>query len=291
MRSEPAWQKLASPPGEELRGLGQHEGELVALTSSGLFARRGEAWEAVVEVVATTLPCGRVVTAAPPPAGRGGDLTKLTAWATAPDGRRWVGIREDGLTFYKTPGEHGLDMLQPAHVVAQRIEVDGVVVRDGLAALDFAFDDRGRVWVATPMSLEVLDGETWRTALRHVTSQVAIAGDGTIVVGGPTAGFCSRDGVTFTKLPGRATEEGGWGSLDLPAEDVRQLERGPDGAIYARIDDGVLWWTGERWASRNLGLAMVPRVGSRDVRARSLAIVGDRLYVAAASLGVLSRRA
>src|SRR4051812_37132477 len=110
------WQKLASPPGERVRGLGQRDGELAALTTSGLFVRRGDAWVMAPELTASVLPCGRVVMAPPPPPGRDGDTVKLTAWATAPDGRRWVGIREDGLRFYKTHAEHGMDMMQPAHV-------------------------------------------------------------------------------------------------------------------------------------------------------------------------------
>ncbi|MBZ0232140.1 MAG: hypothetical protein K8M05_07280, partial [Deltaproteobacteria bacterium] len=147
----------------------------------------------------------------------------------------------------------------------------------------------GRLWVATTASLEVLEGGAWRTALPRATSQVAHAADGTVVVGAPTAGFRSADGITFRNLPARATEQGDWGALDLDAENVQQLERAPDGALWGRIPDGILAWTGERWASHNLGLAVVPRKGSRHLRTISLALVADALYVAT-SIGVFASR-
>jgi hypothetical protein len=293
-----AWHEVARPPGEP-RGLGTLDGELVALTSDGLFVRDAKAWKALdaARVGVSLLPCGRLVVrrdvapAAPPdvPDARSGDVAELVAFAVAPDGAVWTGIRQSGVRFYAAPGPQGMDLMHPAYPVSEQLLRDGVVVRDRLAARDLAFDAGGRVWVAATNSLEVLDGGTWRTAITRGANQVAIADDGTIVVGTPTAGYRSIDGgATFAPLPGRATEQGDWGSLDLDAENVRQIERAPDGTMWGRIDGGVLAWTGDRWASRNLGLTMIPRHGSRHLRVVSLAVAGGALH-AATSAGVFRR--
>jgi hypothetical protein len=282
--TEASWREVAQPPGET-RGLGVHDGALAAFTSDGLFVLEGGAWRPLDagDRGASVLPSGRLVM-------RSVSGSELTAYAIGPDGAVWRGVRTSELRFYATPGPGGMNMMQPAYPVTERLERDGVVVRDGLAARDIAFDAEGRVWVAATSCLEVLDGGAWRTALPRATSQIAIAADDTIVVGTPTTGFRSSDGRTFKNLPGRATEKGTWGSLDLDAENVQQIVRAPDGTPWARIADGVLAWTGDRWASRNLGLTVIPRKGSRHLRTISLAIVGDVLHVAT-SAGVFTRRA
>jgi len=215
-------------------------------------------------------------------------VVELTAPAIGPDGTAWSGVRTSGLSFYDAPGPGGLNVMHPAYPVMEHLERDGAVARKRLAVRDLAFDARGRLWVATSEGLEVLEDGAWRKPLSQATTQVAIAADGSIVVGAPTAGFRSTDGVTFRSLPTHATEQGSWGSLELDAKNVQQIERAPDGALWARLGGGVLTWTGDRWASRNLGLTVILGHGSRSLRTSSLAVTRDDVYVAT-SAGVFHR--
>lgn len=301
MATAPSWRELVPAPAE-VRGLGTHDGALAALTGAGLFTMTGGAWSPLdaTGLGASVLPCGRLVigrvvtptptpTPAPGPPPRGGEVVELTALAIAPDGAVWTGERTRGLSFYAAPGSGGMDVMHPAYPVTERLARDGAVVRKRLAVRDLAFDARGRLWVATSDRVEVLEDGAWRVALARGASQVAMAADGTIVVvASATAGSCSADGVTFRNVSGRATEAGEWGSVTLDVAGVQQLERAPDGALWARMPAAVLVWTGDRWASRSVGLSVIPGHGTRALRTTSLAVTRDAVYVAT-SIGVFHR--
>jgi len=288
MAAEPSWVEVASPPGGAVRGLGVHAGAPVALTMDGLFtsADRGATW-APLALDAARLSTGKLVF--------GAHAHETMAFAIAPDGAWWRGIRATDLAFYPAPDGDGRVIHHAATMTAERVEVS----RDGgatwsnvreLAARDLAFDARGRVWVAATSGLEVLDGDTWRTALRHGARCVGFDAGGAIVVGTATTGYRSLDGDAFAALPPRATEQGAWGSLDLDAENLAQVERGPDDALWGRISGGVLRFDRGRWTSRNLGLAIVARVGARRVlRVTAIAFVGQDVYAGTDGQGLFRR--
>src|SRR5207249_437367 len=124
-----------------------------------LVSPRGEAWIAGgarlvrAREAPFTEPDAAPPTAPPPPPDSPGSHT-MTAFAIDGAGGLWVGIESSELSFYPTDVGKGAPIYESATIITREIRrsTDGGAtwrtVSEELGASGFAFDGRGRTWVA-----------------------------------------------------------------------------------------------------------------------------------------------
>lgn len=291
------WTEAAGPWGAEVTALaGGANGVLYVNSSEGLFrdSKRigdpvaalatdpdGAAWALDSGAVrkldgAATIPLPRLEESC--------ESINFTAFAVSR--QIWVAMNLTWLGQYPDPALPGI--FHAAPVTRQHVYRFGSggweKAGENELVTGFAFDSKGRVWRATSAGL--FEGD--RCALRYPVTCVAVDASDRIVAGSGVPAFLSPD---FRPIPARLREKGDWGSLEANASDFRVLVRGPDGAVWGGMGDGVVRLKGVHWESVNAGLLVVPGSGMRQKRIEvtALAFAGDAVYAGTRALGLFCR--
>lgn len=307
-----AWEEVPGPfDGAILALATDARGAVFASASSGLYVSRddGRTWRKTLDPIqaVATGPAGEIWAAgdglqrssdggttwdraalAPPevspPAFQ--EQSETTAFAVSPVGQAWMGIRTTELTSYPENPDDPMPIYHWAPLCRDYLyrSIDRgatwQLVKEGIWAKAFAFDSRGRMWMASTTGLHLHESdEVWTCVFERSVECVAIDARDRIVLGTSMPAFVSTDGgKRFQPIAPTYREKGPWGSMEGDALDFRVLIRGSDGAVWAGtagIGGGVfrLADSGTKWLSVNVGLTLIPRVGQRPglVRVSSLA--------------------
>ena len=246
-------------------------------TSTGLpeVAIRRVAWEPSIGVVAETED-GRtfrsanegVSWTAGPPSSRDHDAEIVEA--ADPRGVRWRSETRTKMVSFSGGGPRPMLHRAGIYVRTTMRSIDGgktwLKVRDDSASA-FAFDGRGRTWVAGSGRLWVLEeGGHWREASKEPAVGVVADGDRIVYATGAQEYVSSDGGDHFVPIGQECLEYGPWGSIEIRAVGIRYLAASPDGAVWAISTDMVfrLRRGAQDWESLNLGLYLVPGEDRRD---------------------------